>query len=286
MNDKNFRRAFAAAIDHEKIRRLAVSGYSIDMRPGLVMPTGLEGKFYDSAEAAKHSVAPGIESAKKILAEAGYKAVRKPDGSLDYTTDKAGKKLKTLLITSPTGWSDWEAMVRLAVASLREAGIDAREGFVDASQYWPAKSSGKFDLLMDKPASVITPSLPWSRFDAVMSSRNWQPSETGSMNQNQGRYNQPGVPGYNPKVDSLLNAIPLTTDSAALRKAYVQLNNIFLDDQPAVPLVYLPEQFYQFSEKTWTNWPTEKNAYGPAQLPWVSAGINTLWKLKLAKQEP
>ncbi|MBK9579320.1 MAG: ABC transporter substrate-binding protein [Fibrobacterota bacterium] len=283
MNDKNFRRAFAAAIDHDKIRKLAVSGYSVDMRPGLVMPTVLEGKFFDSAEAAKHSVAPGIESAKKILAEAGYKAVRKPDGTLDYTTDKAGKKLKTLFITSPTGWSDWEAMVRLAVASLREAGIDVREGFVDASQYWPAKSSGKFDLLMDKPAAVITPSLPWSRFDAVMSSRNWQPSETGSMNQNQGRYNQPGVPSYNAKVDSLLNIIPLTTDSVALRNAYVQLNNIFLDDQPAVPLVYLPEQFYQFSEKTWTNWPTEKNAYGPAQLPWVSAGINTLWKLKLAK---
>ena len=170
-------------------------------------------------------------------------------------------------------------MIKIAVKSMREAGIDVREGFVDASLYWPAKPSGDFDILMDKPSASITPSLPWSRFEAVMSSRNWTACGK-SMNENQGRYNNPKAADYNPKVDSLLKAIPLLSDEGALKKAYAELNDIFLDDQPAIPLVYLPEQFYEFSTKTWTGWPTEKNPSAPPQLPWVSAGIKTLWNLK------
>lgn len=279
LNDKAFRRAMAAAINYGDIKELAVSGYANDLKPGLIMPAGLEAKYYNEADAKAHAVAMGAASAKKILADAGYKSVFKADGSLDYMTDKTGKKLPSLSIKSPAGWSDWEAMIKIAVKSMREAGIDVREGFVDASLYWPAKPSGDFDILMDKPSASITPSLPWSRFEAVMSSRNWAACGK-SMNENQGRYNNPKAADYNPKVDSLLKAIPLLSDEGALKKAYAELNDIFLDDQPAIPLVYLPEQFYEFSTKTWTGWPTEKNPSAPPQLPWVSAGIKTLWNLK------
>jgi len=283
LNDKAFRRAIAAAINYGDIKELAVSGYSPDIVPGLILPSGIEGKYFNADEAKKNGVGYSPDNAKKILADAGYKSVFKADGSLDYTTDKAGKKLPTIYIKSPAGWSDWEAMVTIAVKGLRAAGIDAREGFVDAGLYWPAKPAGDFDLLMDKPAASVTPSLPWSRFEAVMSSRNWKPVGNGnSMNENQGRYNNPKAADYNPKVDSLLRVIPLTKDEAALKAAYTELNNIFLQDQPAIPLVNLPEQFYQFSTAVWTNWPSESNPYAPPQLPWVSAGTKTLWQLKLA----
>jgi peptide/nickel transport system substrate-binding protein len=284
LNDRNFRRAMSAAVNYADVKELAVSGYANDIKSGLILPFGQEGKYYDDAEAKKHAVTPGIESAKKILADAGYKAVLKADGTLDYTTDKAGNKLPSLSIKSPAGWSDWEAMVKIAVKSMREAGIDVREGFVDAGLYWPAKPSGDFDILMDKPAAAVTPSLPWSRFEAIMSSRNWAPvGGDNKMNENQGRYNSPKSKDYNPKVDSLLKVIPVTTDSGALKKAYAELNDIFLDDQPAIPLVYLPEQFYQFSTSVWTNWPTEKNPYAPPLLPWVSASTKILWQLKPAE---
>lgn len=283
LNDKAFRRAMAAAINYGDIKELAVSGYSPDIQPGLIMPSGIEGKYFNAEEAKKNGVSYNAEAAKKMLADAGYKSVYKADGTLDYMTDKAGKKLPTLFIKSPAGWSDWEAMVTIAVKGLRAAGIDVREGFVDAGLYWPAKPSGDFDILMDKPAASITPSLPWSRFEAVMSSRNWVPvGGDNKMNENQGRYNSPKAKDYNAKVDSLLKAIPLTSDEAKLKAAYGELNNIFMQDQPAIPLVNLPEQFYEFSTTVWTNWPSEKNAYAPAQLPWVSAGTKTLWQLKLA----
>lgn len=283
LNDKVYRRAMAAAINYGDIKELAVSGYSPDVQPGLIMPSGLEGKYFNAADAKVHGVVPGLENARKMLADAGYKSVWSEDSVLQYMTDKNGNRLPTLGIKSPAGWSDWEAMVTLAVRAMRKAGIDVREDFVDGGKYWPAKPSGDFDLIMDKPAAAVTPSLPWSRFEATMSSRNWTAPNKGGMNENQGRYNQPGSPEYNAKVDSLLKAIPLTTDSSALKAAYAELNNIFMDDQPVLPLTNLPEQFYQFSTRHWTNWPSAKNPYAPPQLPWVSAGTKILWQLQPVK---
>jgi peptide/nickel transport system substrate-binding protein len=187
-----------------------------------------------------------------------------------------------MYITSPNGWTDWEAMVTIAVEGMRKAGIDIREGFVDGGSYWPAMGLGNFDLIMHKPVADVTPSLPWSRFNEIMASRDWQPLGAWA-GVNIGRYNQPGTPEYRPEVDKLLSAIPLMKNADSIAVAYRELNKIFMEDQPSIPLVYLPEQFYEFSDRVWTNWPTAENPYAPAQLPWVASGTKTLWNLKLAK---
>jgi len=284
LNDRNYRRAMAAAISYTDIKELAVSGYAPDVQPGLIMDQGLEAKYFNSEDAERYGVSYNPDEAKKILAEAGYKSVYKGDGTLDYMLDKDGNKLPTLSITVPAGWSDWEAMVKIAEKGLRAAGMDVREGPVDAGLYWPALPSGNFDLIMHKPASSVTPSLPWNRFEAVMSSRNWVPvGGDNKMNENQGRYNEPGSKEYNKAVDSLLKVIPTLEDDAALIAAYRELNKIFMQDQPALPLCYLPEQFYEFSTKAWKNWPTAANPYAPPLLPWVGASTKILWNLQLAK---
>jgi peptide/nickel transport system substrate-binding protein len=138
--------------------------------------------------------------------------------------------------------------VTIAVEGMRKAGIDVREGFVDGGQYWPAKGTGNFDLIMDKPVPDISPSLPWSRCEFVMSYRDWRPLGEWAGT-NIGRYNRPGSPEYRPEVDSLIAAIPLMTDKETLKSAYRKLNRIFMEDQPAIPLTYLPEQFYEFSDR-------------------------------------
>lgn len=284
LNDKNFRRAMAAAINYANVKELAVSGYTPDIQPGLIMASGLENKYFNADDAKQFGISYNPELAKKILAEAGYKSFYKADGNLDYMTDSKGNKLPTLTIKSPAGWSDYEAMVTLAVQDMRAIGIDVREGFVDAGLYWPALPSGDFDLIMTRPASMVTPSLPWSRFDAVMSSRNWVPTGgDNKMNQNQGRYNCPKSKNYNPVVDSLLNVIPTLSDEAQLKAAYRQINKIFMQDQVALPLCYLPEQFYEFSLKNWKGWPDETNSYAPPLLPWVGASTKVLWQLQSAK---
>ena len=278
LSDKTFRRAMAAAIDYDAISRLALSSYTPKMKPGLVMPEGLEKKFYNEEEVNKHSVPLGDkEYAKKLLAEAGYKAEFDDKGNLKHSIGPRGDTLPTLLIKAPAGWSDWEAIVNLVVRHLRSVGIDVREGFVDGSQYWPALPSGEFDIIMRKPPVAVTASLPWNRFNAVMSARNWVAAGEGSMNENEGRYK-------NKRADELLDKIPLLLENEeALKEAYVELNNIFLDEQPVIPVCHLPEEYYQFSTKAWTGWPSEKNQFAPPQLPWVGSGINTLWRLKPVK---
>lgn len=289
LNDKRFRRALATAIDYTALRQFAVSNYTSTLKAGLIMPTDLEGKYIVDEDLPKYGAnlaitddAERLNAVKQMLSEAGFKSVFKDDGTLDHMENAKGERLPTLSITSPAGWTDWEAMVTIAVDGMRKAGIDIREGFVDGGQYWPAMGLGNFDLVMHKPVADVTPSLPWSRFNEIMSSRDWQPLG-GWAGVNIGRYNKPGSPEYRPEVDQLLSAIPLMTDSTEIAKAYRELNKIFMEDQPSIPLVYLPEQFYEFSDRVWTNWPTAANPYAPAQLPWVASGTKILWNLKLAK---
>ena len=289
LNDKRFRRALATAIDYMALRKFAVSDYTDQIKPGLIMPTNLEGKYINDEDLAKYGVKltitdekERVETVKQMLSEAGYKSVWNSDGTLDHMENAKGEKIPTMYITSPNGWTDWEAMVTIAVEGMRKAGIDIREGFVDGGSYWPAMGLGNFDLIMHKPVADVTPSLPWSRFNEIMASRDWQPLGAWAGT-NIGRYNQPGTEGFRPEVDKLLSAIPLMKNEDSIATAYRELNKIFMEDQPSIPLVYLPEQFYEFSDRVWTNWPTAENPYAPAQLPWVASGTKTLWNLKLAK---
>jgi peptide/nickel transport system substrate-binding protein len=73
------------------------------------------------------------------------------------------------------------------------------------------------------------------------------------------------------------------TDSVAIAEAYRTLNRIFMEDQVAIPLAYLPEQYYEYSDHVWTNWPNAQNPYAPQQLPWIGSGTKILWNIKLSK---
>ncbi|MFP4416031.1 MAG: ABC transporter substrate-binding protein [Fibrobacterota bacterium] len=277
LSDPAFRRAMAFAINYQDIRELAVSGYSPELKGGLILPFGIEKEYYSEEDVEKYGAYYDLEKAKKTLADAGYKSVF-VNGELSHMENSKGEKLPSLEIKLPAGWTDWESMVSIAVKGMREAGIDARKGAVDAALYWQAMPSGNFDLLMHKPSPTVTPSKPWSRFESVMSSRNWQPVGE-RMNENQGRYNNPDADNYNPAVDSLMNLIPTLTDEQERKAAYRELNKIFMQEQVSLPLAYLPEQFYEFSVKHWENFPTEENPYAPPQVPCFGVGTNILWEI-------
>ncbi len=282
LSDKNLRRAMAHSINYKELKDLAVSGYSPDLKPGLILPYGMEKKFFSPEDADKYGALFDTTKAKEILKKAGYTSVFDKQGNLVQMNDSKGKKVPTLTVTSPAGWSDWEAMVRIAVKGMRGVGIDIREGFVESNLYWQALPFGNFDLLMHKPDPEATPSKPWSRMDMVMSSRNWK-AQGERMNENQGRYNNPAAKDYNPTVDNLLKQIPTLTDEAQILKAYRDLNVIFMQDQVALPLCFLPEQFYEFSTLNWTNFANEDNPYAPPQPPFYGSGTKMLWEIKRAK---
>ncbi|HEX3020392.1 MAG TPA: ABC transporter substrate-binding protein [Chitinispirillaceae bacterium] len=278
LNDKNFRRAMAHAINYADVKELAFSQYSPNLEPGLILPFGTEKQFYSQEDVDKYGAKYNLEMAKKLLKDAGFKSVFNSNGELEYMTDSKGQKVPTLSIKSPAGWTDWEAMVQIAVKGMREAGIDIREGFVDASIYFNSLPTADWDLILHAPSVNSTPSQPWTRFESVLSSRNWKPVGE-KMNENQGRFNNPKAKDYNYKVDSLLRVIPNLNDDAEKLAAYRALNVIFMQEQPTLPLVYRPEQFYEFSVKNWDNFPNESNTYTPPQVPCFGVGIKALWEI-------
>lgn len=281
--DVAYRRAMAFSVNYTDIRELAVSGYSDPLQPGLLLPFGLEGKYFSAEDAKQYGATYDPARAKAVLAEAGYKSTFNDKGELIETRDKQGQRVPTAFIKSPTGWSDWESIVRIAVRGMREAGIDVREGFVDASLYFGAVYTGEFDLIMNTPAPPPTPSKPWSRFETVMTTDGFAP-EGEKIYKNIGRFNDPKAPGYIARIDELLTQIPTLKDEAQIAKAYRELNVIFMQQQPAIPLHYRADQFYEFSTRHWTNFATAKNPYLPQQIPGERMGTRMLWSLKPVAQ--
>ena len=282
LNDAKFRRAMAYAINYKDIRELAVSGYSVDLKPGAILPYGFEGKFF-SEEDATHLGASLFdpEKAKALLKEAGYQAVFDASGALIETKDKSGNRMPTIKITSPAGWTDWEAIVKIAVKSFRDVGIDARENFVDGNVFWSIQPKGEFDLLMWTPVGEASPAQPWARLEFCLSNKGMAPVGE-KMWRNYGRFNDPKSPAYVARFDELLTKIPQITDEQELIKAYKEINALFMEYQPTLPLVYRPEQFYQYSSAFWTGFPTGENPYAPSFIPGYRAGTRTLWHIQPA----
>lgn len=267
-NDINFRRAVAHAIDYEKIRTQALYGYSPELRPGLIVPFGTEKEFFSEDDAAAFGRLYDPDKARAILKKAGYS--RRADGMLDIRNPR-GEPLR-LHATCPAGWTDWEATIRIAVDGMREVGIDVEAKFLEYSVWDSNLKSGMFDFTMKTPLPEQAPSLPWSRFDQVMSSRNLLP--VGEvMYSNEGRYRSE-------KADRLLAQIPKMSDPSELKAAYRTINRLFMDEMPIIPLMYRPWLFYQFSTKYWHNFPTEKNPYAPPQCLMVGAGVVALWGIE------
>jgi peptide/nickel transport system substrate-binding protein len=283
LDDAHLRRAMAFAINYRDIRELAVSGYSEPLKPGLILPFGLEAKYYSEEDAQKYgATVHDPQRAKAELAAGGYRPVWDEEGKLVETRDASDNKVPTVYVKSPTGWSDWESIVRIAVKGMREVGIDARERFIDASVYWGAQATGEFDLIMITPASPPTPSKPWSRFDAVLSTKDFL--KIGEkMYKNMGRFNDPQSAGYLKRFDELLNAIPKLKNEEELKAAYRELNVLYMQQQPTLPLVYRPDAFYEFSGKYWQNFPTADKPFLPPQVPGDRMGTRILWELEPAQ---
>lgn len=269
-NDVAFRRAMVHSINFDKIKSRAISNYTPAIVPGFILPFGAEAKYYNKEDASKYGYEYDIEKAKEILKTAGYSW--NAEGILQ---DPKGKVVRTISIECPSGWTDWEDVIKVVVESFKEVGIPVEEKFVDYSIWDKNLRLGTFDLSMKTQTAELSAASPWTRFDQVMGPVAYKPVGEDAFS-NQGRFK-------NEKANALLAKIPSMTDDAALTEAYRELNKIFMETIPVLPLMYRPTQYYQFSTKHWTNFPTEDNPYAPPQHLVVAAGVKALWQIKPAK---
>ena len=270
LDDVALRRAMMHSINFEKIKARAISNYTPAMQPGFILPFGAEAKYFNKDDAAEFGYSYNTDKAKAILAEAGYSW--NDEGKL-IGADK--QPVRTFTIECPQGWTDWEDAIKVIAESFGEIGITAEQKFVDYGVWDKDLRLGTFDFAMKTQTAELSAATPWTRFSQVMGAVSFKPAGEDAF-ANQGRY-------QNQEADEILARIPAETNEAALIEDYRKLNKIFMETVPVMPVLYRPTQYYQFSTKHWTNFPTEENPYAPPQHLIVAAGVNALWSIKPVK---
>jgi peptide/nickel transport system substrate-binding protein len=261
------RKAIAMSIDYKKISDVAMSGYSAAMVPSLNLLTSAEQALIDPAQLTSLQWTTDVAAANKLLDTVSTK------GADGIRVLKDGTKLGTWFAECPYGWSDWNASLEIVAQSAKAVGIDIKTKFPESPVWTNDEQNGKFDIIMDTPGGGPSPSQPWARARALMSSLSVPAVGTPAF-WDYGRYKSAAA-------DALLLKIPQETDAAKLKDLYTQLNKIYLTDVPTVGLMYRPALFYTVNEKVWTGFPVDGDGSNvPPMICTDQYGIKALYMIK------
>ena len=265
LDNVKVRRAIAYGIDYPNIATTAMSDYSDPANASLIVPTGYESKFYDSA--AVQAEGWTFDKAKAVEILEGDLGAKKGSDGIYELPD--GTKLGGWKLITPTGWTDWNTACEIVAKSAKDLGIGIDTEFPQFPSMFSALQNGNFDLAMYSYTGV-NPASPWIRFRDAMDDRGVpDPGKTAFWNYN--RFSDP-------KVAALLDTAAAAKSDEEAKAAYAELDKIYRENVPVVPLMYRPLQFFEFNESNWTNFPTEANPYAPPMFG--GAGIQWLFKIK------
>lgn len=269
LDNPKVRRAIAFAIDYARIAEQAVSKTSDPAQSSLLLPLGGDQQYFDKANVEANGWKYDPAKAKEIL-EKDLGATKGSDGIYKLSD---GTRLGKWKLQTPKGWSDWNASCQVVAENLKAIGIDVEIDFPEANDLTPKIRSGDYEMAMWYINAKSDPSTPWGRFRDVMDMRGAAPiGET--TNQNWGRFEHPQVP-------ELLDKAAVATGDQA-KATFKELDTIFMQNAPMIPLVYRALDFFEVNESVWTGFPTEKN---PTAAPtWIGAGVQWLYEITPKKK--
>jgi peptide/nickel transport system substrate-binding protein len=76
-----------------------------------------------------------------------------------------------------------------------------------------------------------------------------------------------------PTTDQLLNQIAASSDPSVQTAGIQKLSDIMVNDLPVIPVLDAV-QFFEYSTKNWTGWPTPQNLYAIGSAYNLAAGDN------------
>jgi peptide/nickel transport system substrate-binding protein len=241
-DDVRVRKAISMAIDREQIVKVAMYGYT---RPSDA--TGLS-ETHDKwrnpeAVAAGDWTKLDVAKANALLDEAGFK--RGEDG-VRVGPDKKPLRFDVNVVT---GWSDWVRAAQLITQNLKQVGIDAALKTYDFSPYFERIQKGEYDMSMGWTSDDPT---PYHVYRDLMSSETLRPTgELAARNWN--RFSTK-------EADALLRAFESTNDPEEQKKIAHQLQMIFVQNAPVIPLFPGPS-WGEYSTRRFTNFPNKDNPY-------------------------
>lgn len=268
LDNPSVRRALAYAIDYAQIAETAMSRYSETVNPSLIVPRGAEEQYFDADAVAssENRWEYNPDRTKEILeTELGAKL---EDGV--YVLED-GTRLGPWKVQCPYGWTDWMTALEIVAKSAQDAGFDITTEFPEAPVVTTNVQNGDFDLVLWS-VSGVTAAGPWLRLRDVLDNRGVpEMGQTAFWNYNRFKSEE---------AEQLLDKAA-TAEGAELVDIYSQIDEIFRENVPVIPLMYRPLQFFEFNESTWTNFPTDENPYAPPMH--YGSGIKILYKLEPAQ---
>ena len=262
MDDVNFRKALAYAINTEDIVNVAYAGLVKAASPTGLLP--VLDKFVDQDVVAEYGWSYDSAMAAQILADAGYVDI---DG--DGFVEAPDGSTVELEVTCPVGWSDWEAAIAVISDSLQAAGINVKDVPTDYGAWNDALQGGTFHMTLNNWASMSN--TPWTAFNLFFR----HPIDPVMQSGNFGRYENETI--FN-LVDELAKI--KMSDEAAMQAKCAEIEKIMLEEVPMIPLWY-NGLWAQYSNTVWTNWPSAADDT-PNTLPttwsgyWQLGGLVTL----------
>jgi peptide/nickel transport system substrate-binding protein len=265
LDNAGVRRALAFAINYPQIAATAMSRYSIPAKASLMVAGGIEQKFMDDAEITASGWQFDAQKAIQILE--GELGARKGGDGIYVLPN--GSRLGPWKVITPYGWTDWMTALELVSQSAQAVGIDITTEFPEAPVVNTRVGQAEFDLAL-WPVSGVSASSPWLRFRDILDNRGVPPPGTRAF-WNFNRYK-------NDAVGPLLERAAAAATEADQKELYGQLDKIYRQDIPAIPLMYRPLEFYEFNQTIWTGFPDSDHPTSPPTQS--GSGIKLLYQIK------
>ena len=232
------RLALSTALDRSAIAGQATAGLEpTGSVTGLVLPTA---KDWLDPQYANLPMTADTAKAEKYLTDAGF-----TKGS-DGIYQKNGQRL-SLTLRSVDSYSDWNAAAKLIIDQAKAVGIEIKNVTVSEDNYYTLRTNGKFDYQLQFCGMVGGPT-PYYLYNSYLNSAAIGQGKTNFM-------------GWNdPATDKLLQQYASTTDLAAQKQAIMGIEQIFVANQPFIPL-WTGADYDEYSTKNFTGWPTQDNPY-------------------------
>ena len=237
--DAAVRKAISQAINREDIVSFAMYDYTTPADS-----TGLSGGYpswKDAASASAPWVTMDVDAANAALDAAGLTL------SGDTRTYNGKPMEYELLVVN--GWSDWNESCRVMAENLAEVGIKVTVSPLEQTVWQGRVQDGDFTLSIGWSSGGVT---PFNFYRGMMSSQTKNPIGTSSP-ENWHRF-------ASPEADALLDQFAATNDPAAQLQVASQLQALYADVAPALPLFPGP-QWYEYNTTRFDGWPTAENPY-------------------------
>ncbi len=248
-DDVRVRKAVSLAIDRALLVQVALYGYT---RPSDATALSDAYAKWRNPEIAKASwVGHDLAAANALLEQAGLH--RGPDGLRRLP----GGATLTYEVLTVAGWSDWVRAAQVIARGLREAGIDAQVRSSDFAAWFQRVQEGRFDLSLGWSMEGPT---PYTFYKGLMSSATRVPPGSPAVT-NWHRY-------ASPAADRALAAFETQPDPALQRALIDDLQRVFADEAPAIPL-YPNVSWAEYNTSRFRNFPSAAQPYAdPSPNKW------------------